>query len=216
MLAGVYLIHCLSSGKSYIGCSKDVEDRLKTHFADLRSRRHVNIKLQRAWDKYGEANFKSAILLYTENTFETEIKLISEYGTFTEGYNLTPGGEGVGADSPDVCKKRVKTFKRNYSETTKEKKSKKAKEQLMAMSEEERIAFAKIGSDAAKKRIESMTEEEKVARSAELSSFSKKRWDKVPKEERSRQNRDIHMRRTPEERRLSAMKSWETRRANLK
>lgn len=214
MKSGVYLIHCLLSGKSYIGCSKYAKQRVVTHFGDLRAGRHINLKLQRAWNKYGESSFRSAILAYTEETFELEIKLISEYGTFKNGYNLTPGGEGVGADSVEVCEKRVRTFKRNYNEETKAKKSAKAKAQLLAMSDEERKRFATIGSNAAKEAIANLSEEEKAMRSSSLSEYSKRRWDKIPKEERSRQNRDIHMHRTEEERRASALKSWETRRKN--
>lgn len=214
MITGVYLIHCLPTGKSYIGCSKDVECRLNTHFADLRAGRHINVKLQRAWNKYGESEFKAAVLLRTDDTFEEEIRLIEEYGTFLKGYNLTPGGEGVGADSPEVCAKRVVTFKKNYSEETRAKKSESAKRQMSAMSEEDRKVFAKVGSDAAKAAIEALDEEGKRKRSEELSSYSKRRWCRVSKEERSRQNREIHMRRTEEERRASALKSWETRRKN--
>lgn len=212
--SGVYMIHCVISGKGYIGCSATVFSRMKDHKADLKRGRHINAKLQHAWNKYGESSFEFTILLKTEDFFIEEKRLIAKYGTFDSGYNLTPGGEGVGADSPEVCAKRVATFKRNYSEETKEKKSKAAKLQFEAMSEEDKKALAKIGSDAAKVKFANMTEEELELRSKELSEYSSRRWAKLSKEERSEQNKALWDSKSVEEKRQIALKSWETRRKN--
>ena len=215
MTIGVYVIRCLSAGKSYIGCSKNVEVRIKDHKLDLRRGAHINPYLQRSWNLYGEESFSFDILLETDNMFEEEKRLIALHDTFKNGYNMTPGGEGVGADSPEVCAKRVKTFKENYNDETKRKKSVAAKKQLNQLTPEERVAFAKKGSDAAKEALANLTEKDKAIRSEKLASYSNRRWAKMDKSQRSEANRAIHMNRTEEERRLSALKSWETRRNNL-
>ncbi len=211
---GVYSILCVKTGKRYIGCSKWVETRMKDHKSDLKRGKHINIHLQRAWEAYGEEYFVFEVLIKTDTPFEDEIRLIAEYDSFNNGYNLTPGGEGVGSDSPELCAKRVATFKKNYSEETKKKKSEAARRQLMSMSEEDRRNFAKIGSEAAKEAIESLSEEDKAIRSKELSEYSKRRWGKLDKEERSRQAKALWEGKSEEEKKASALKSWETRRKN--
>lgn len=212
--SGVYLIQCMISGKGYIGCSANVMSRLKTHKTDLKCGRHINIALQRAWNKYGAESFQYTILLKTDDIFTEEKRLIALHQTFGKGYNLTPGGEGIGADSPDVCAKRQATFKANYSEETKQLKSVLAKQQFANMSQEAKSAFAKKGSEAAKAKMQSLTDEEAAKRSLELAEYSNRRWAKLSKEERSKQNQALWMNKSAEEKRLIAMKSWETRRKN--
>jgi len=56
-IMGVYKITCLSSGKYYIGYSKEIEKRFHTHKMLLRTSRHFNILLQRAYDKCGCDDF---------------------------------------------------------------------------------------------------------------------------------------------------------------
>lgn len=60
--SGVYYIEHKVSGKKYIGSSSDLKKRFQTHRRQLRKGTHANIKLQRSWDKYGEAAFAFAIL----------------------------------------------------------------------------------------------------------------------------------------------------------
>jgi group I intron endonuclease len=57
MSCGVYQIRNTINGKIYIGSSKEIEERWKRHLKDLQDGRHHNIKLQRAFNKYGEAAF---------------------------------------------------------------------------------------------------------------------------------------------------------------
>lgn len=212
--SGVYMIHCCVSGKGYIGCSAKVLSRMKDHIADLKRGDHINISLQRAWNKYGSDSFQCIVLLKTEDIFAEEKRFIAQYGTFGKGYNLTPGGEGIGANSPEVCAKRVATFKRNYSEETRRLKSEKAKEQFANMSLEQKTTLAKKGSLAAKRRVDNLTVEELATRSKDLAEYSNRRWAKVSKEERSKQNKAIWESKTAEEKREIALKSWETRRKN--
>ncbi len=55
--SGIYKIINLINNKFYIGSSIDLDNRFKNHIAMLNKNTHINIKLQRAWNKYGQNNF---------------------------------------------------------------------------------------------------------------------------------------------------------------
>lgn len=57
MKAYIYFIINDINGKRYVGQTTDFSRRKYTHFKHLRENRHANIKLQNAWNKYGEKNF---------------------------------------------------------------------------------------------------------------------------------------------------------------
>jgi len=60
-LSGIYKIVNKVTGKYYVGSSKDINSKYKgrwvTHKYMLNSKTHPNIRLQRAWNKYGSENF---------------------------------------------------------------------------------------------------------------------------------------------------------------
>lgn len=98
-MRGIYYIKNLVNGKKYIGSSKNLTKRLRDHKSALRVGRHHNIHLQRAWNKYGEENFKfvskefkHGCLLSRENKY---IKLCGHYNiatiaqAFRLGYKMT-------------------------------------------------------------------------------------------------------------------------------
>lgn len=60
--SGIYQIRSVINGKRYIGSSINIEKRLHGHFKALKKGVHENIYLQRTWNKYGEFNFKCALL----------------------------------------------------------------------------------------------------------------------------------------------------------
>ena len=62
MLVGIYRIVNLISGDFYIGSSKDIERRWSEHKRKLNIKKHQNVILQRAWDKYGENNFSFEVV----------------------------------------------------------------------------------------------------------------------------------------------------------
>ena len=62
MQSGIYLIACVISGKAYIGSTQNIQARWSNHLSLLRRGKHHSIHLQRAWDKYGDANFSFIIL----------------------------------------------------------------------------------------------------------------------------------------------------------
>jgi hypothetical protein len=53
MISGIYKITNLKTGKVYIGKASRVSSRLANHKYLLRNNKHVNVYLQRAWNKYG-------------------------------------------------------------------------------------------------------------------------------------------------------------------
>ncbi len=65
MKTGVYQIRNLKNSKRYIGsasASGGIDGRWSDHRSELRRGIHANQKLQRAWNKYGEASFVFEIL----------------------------------------------------------------------------------------------------------------------------------------------------------
>lgn len=60
---GIYSITQISTGKRYIGSTyRNFYDRFCSHRAALRRQRHSSILLQRAWNKYGESDFRFEVI----------------------------------------------------------------------------------------------------------------------------------------------------------
>ena len=57
-ICGIYKIVNMAKGECYVGQSQNVKKRISEHFRLLRNGRHVNAKLQNAFNKYGEDNFR--------------------------------------------------------------------------------------------------------------------------------------------------------------
>lgn len=60
--SGIYKIENLTTGKSYIGSSCDLDRRMKQHFGLLRRGLHHSIHLQRSYDKHGVDAFSWRVL----------------------------------------------------------------------------------------------------------------------------------------------------------
>lgn len=60
--SGIYAILQLSTGRHYVGSAKSLSLRWNKHLSDLRKNRHHNQKLQRAWNKYGEGDFRFDVI----------------------------------------------------------------------------------------------------------------------------------------------------------
>lgn len=98
-MQGIYIIKNKVNKKAYIGSSITIEDRLERHKKELKYKRHKNIHLQRAWNKYGEENFELAILQIIENEkdlFSEEYKYQKIFNCLENGYNQDyPYGEKI-------------------------------------------------------------------------------------------------------------------------
>lgn len=92
MNSGIYKIINLKNEKIYVGSAKNFEKRWKRHFRDLKNNKHSSIKLQRAYNKYGEENFKCEIieeLPYERNLIlEREQYWINILHSKEKGYNV--------------------------------------------------------------------------------------------------------------------------------
>ncbi|MBI1214120.1 MAG: hypothetical protein GC190_21875 [Alphaproteobacteria bacterium] len=66
VISGIYEIRCHLTGKAYIGSAGDMRKRWATHVASLRAGKHHSAKLQAAWRKYGEGEFKINVLEIVE------------------------------------------------------------------------------------------------------------------------------------------------------
>lgn len=60
--SGIYEIRCTATDKAYVGSAVWIAKRWRHHRDSLRKGAHHSQKLQRAWDKYGEAVFVFSVL----------------------------------------------------------------------------------------------------------------------------------------------------------
>lgn len=116
-MRGVYKIENLVNGNMYVGSTmKSFSERFRKHRNQLRNGNHFNIHLQRAWNKYGEQNFKFEIVEVIDNP--TREILIERETHFAESlnasYNLTkidrPGSHNLGkkyGPKPDAIKEKI-------------------------------------------------------------------------------------------------------------
>lgn len=96
----IYKIVNQVTKEKYVGQTTNFSRRKQNHLSALRNNRHPNLKLQNAWNKYGEDNFywkSKSYDLTQEELDQLEIETISEENSYINGYNLTMGGMGGNA-----------------------------------------------------------------------------------------------------------------------
>lgn len=121
IISGIYCIENIVTNKKYIGQSVNINDRWCKHRTALNHGNHDNDYLQKAWDKYGEANFEFYILerCNSDKLDEREIYYIELHNTLNRdcGYNLKSGGQSDGIQASDYVKNKIsKALKKSYSE----------------------------------------------------------------------------------------------------
>lgn len=140
-MKGIYKIEHIECGKSYIGSAKNIKKRWLEHKNALQSGRHHSIKLQRAWDKYGEESFSFEILEIVESDdalIYTEQKWIDVYQCASGfGYN--------------ICPKAGSSLGRKFSEETKLKMSNKATGRVATEETKRRQSAASFGKEKSDK-----------------------------------------------------------------
>lgn len=100
---GIYLFTNTVNNKYYIGQAISLRKRLLTHLRNFINKRYNN-PLYKALDKYGLDVFEITIIQIIDEDLskqdlrkildELEIKYISEYNSYNDGYNQTKGGDG--------------------------------------------------------------------------------------------------------------------------
>lgn len=164
MKSGIYKIQNLVNGKMYVGSSSKIRDRFSQHRSGLRRGIHANQKLQRAWNKYGEENFKFSIILICENDslLEYEQKIIDIYDVVKNGYNICPvSGTTLGYKASEETRRKIRLagLGRKHSEETKKKMreaqlgKKKSAEHVKKMADAKRGKKLGPASEEKKKKI---------------------------------------------------------------
>lgn len=93
----IYKIVNQITNEKYVGQTTNFSRRKKDHLSALRNNKHINPKLQNAWNKYGEDSFYWEYKSYDltkEELDNLEIETIEIENSYTNGYNLTKGGTG--------------------------------------------------------------------------------------------------------------------------
>lgn len=91
----IYRALCNANGQSYIGQTKNLEQRKKAHLSDLRRGHHTSKKFQRAYNKYGEASFTFEVLqdeIPDDQGKERETYWITFHDSVDNGFNFCFGG----------------------------------------------------------------------------------------------------------------------------
>ena len=91
MNSGVYAIINRVNNKFYIGGTCNFEKREYQHWWELKTNRHGNRHLQRAWNKYGKSSFRFEILeeCAIEKVDAIEQKWIDKTNCCKIGYNIS-------------------------------------------------------------------------------------------------------------------------------
>lgn len=94
-MIGIYKITNNIDGKSYYGSSKNIRKRWLKHKNELNKNKHINILLQRAWNKYGEDNFIFSVV--EECDVENLLIIEQKYLDLNPEYNI--GKKSNGGDN---------------------------------------------------------------------------------------------------------------------
>jgi len=119
----IYRIRNLVDGKVYIGQAVNFEKRKSRHLWELRSGRHKNEHMQRAWLVHGESNFVFEVLedgIPSGALVEAEQRHIDGHGSFdcAKGYNKAPvAGSNIGVKYSDDAKLRMSAAQRGRTFT---------------------------------------------------------------------------------------------------
>jgi group I intron endonuclease len=91
MTTGIYQIRNKQNNKIYVGSSRNIAKRKRSHYSLLRRDEHPNAHLQSAWNYYGESNFIFEILLTCDEEclLDKEREILQETGCLNRetGYN---------------------------------------------------------------------------------------------------------------------------------
>lgn len=125
MEQGIYCITNLINNKKYIAQAENITIRWKGHIKDLNKKIHHNCHLQRAWDKYGEHNFKFEIIEVVENNDSLYIRedyWMKKINTLdrTYGYNIREASKN--APIAEETKKKLSNVHKGKSKSEEHKK----------------------------------------------------------------------------------------------
>ncbi|WP_171681340.1 GIY-YIG nuclease family protein [Paenibacillus planticolens] len=109
----IYKIFNKTTGKSYVGSTKNPRSRWRDHKSTLNRKRHSSRWLQADWELYGEEDFVFEVLEDTvlkDDRFFREQHFMDIYTTYDErkGYNVSPTAEfTVGRRHTDEARRKM-------------------------------------------------------------------------------------------------------------
>lgn len=129
MVIGIYKITCKENNRIYIGSAKNLNNRWLRHLNDLKNNKHVNIHLQRAFNKYGEGAFIFDIIEKCEENSlfgREQYYLDNLKPEFNIGKNAC-GGDNLSnnPNKEDIINRIKETVNKNISSMTEEERKKK-------------------------------------------------------------------------------------------
>lgn len=133
MESGIYTIRNKINNKIYVGCTNNLEKRLKYHKWKLLNNKHANIHLQKAFLKYGMENFEFETLEECEEQFlygqEHYWCIILNSHNSVYGYNIKPTNPyKIGGISPNTREKISNALRgKTHTNETKQKIAEKAR-----------------------------------------------------------------------------------------
>lgn len=106
-ISGIYGITHISSGRSYIGSSRDIVGRWADHQKRLNAGTHHSRKLQGAWKKYGAPAFHFVIIEQCSAIDRTvrEQFWIDQAQASTRGFGFNVSSSAYGSSHPDISAK---------------------------------------------------------------------------------------------------------------
>lgn len=109
--AGIYQIRNIINNKVYIGSAKNLYDRRARHWYDFR-KGHYNLKLRRAFNKYGIDAFVFEIIELIEDIsllLVREQHYLDTLRPFENGYNILAfAGSCLGSKSSDLTREKLR------------------------------------------------------------------------------------------------------------
>lgn len=107
-MIGIYKITNSINGNSYYGSSKNITKRWLRHKNELNKNKHINVLLQRAWNKYGEENFIFEIVEECDEPLL--LKIEQKYLDSNPEYNI--GKKSSGGDNLTNNPKRIEIIEK--------------------------------------------------------------------------------------------------------
>ena len=166
--AGIYLIYNLANQRVYVGQSKNVATRLRTHKSKLKRSCHTNPYLQNAFNKYGEDKFVFRSVEYPEDCSPKNLTIreqhwIDQFNSMNpnRGYNLREAGENGGHSLETRAKIGAASTGRSHSEEVKEKLREAFIGKPLSAEHREKLSSAKIGKTRSKEVCDRLSEAHK-------------------------------------------------------
>ena len=111
---GVYQIRNIINNKIYVGSSSNLHKRKHEHFRTLLTNNHHNVRLQRAFNKYGKENFIFEIIEFIKDKdklLKVEQYWLDRFNAVKDGYNIQPiAGKGPVYRKTLICLETNKIY----------------------------------------------------------------------------------------------------------